>query len=60
MRAALGSAAVAVLGGALTGDASRRDPGPSGVLRFATGEPTAFYAASTASSPPNSKRRILA
>lgn len=45
VRAALGSAAVAVLAGALTGDASRRDPGPSGVLRFATGEPTGFYAA---------------
>jgi TRAP transporter TAXI family solute receptor len=45
LRAALGSAAVAVLGGALTGDASRQAPAPSGVLRFATGEPTAFYEA---------------
>jgi TRAP transporter TAXI family solute receptor len=45
LRAAAGSAAVAVLGGALLGDASRQDPGPSGVLRLATGEPTAFYAA---------------
>lgn len=45
LRAALGSAAVAVLGGALTGDVSRQRPGPGGVLRFATGEPTAFYEA---------------
>ncbi|MGW2050668.1 TAXI family TRAP transporter solute-binding subunit [Streptomyces sp. NPDC001858] len=45
LHAALGSAAVAVLGGALTGDASLQRPGPSGVLRFATGEPTAFYEA---------------
>ncbi|MFF3378629.1 TAXI family TRAP transporter solute-binding subunit [Streptomyces sp. NPDC002680] len=45
LHAALGTAAVAVLGGALTGDVSRQRPGPSGVLRFATGEPTAFYEA---------------
>ncbi|MFC7264653.1 TAXI family TRAP transporter solute-binding subunit [Streptomyces lutosisoli] len=45
LRAALGSAAVAVLGGALVGDASRQDPGPSGVLRLATGEPTGLHAA---------------
>ncbi|KOU73596.1 C4-dicarboxylate ABC transporter substrate-binding protein [Streptomyces sp. MMG1533] len=45
LRAALGTAAVAVLGGALTGDASGQRPGPGGVLRFATGEPTAFYVA---------------
>ncbi|MGW0334684.1 TAXI family TRAP transporter solute-binding subunit [Streptomyces sp. NPDC003011] len=45
VRAALGTAAVAVLGGALTGDTSSQRPGPSGVLRFATGEPTAFYEA---------------
>ncbi|MFD5629712.1 MULTISPECIES: TAXI family TRAP transporter solute-binding subunit [unclassified Streptomyces] len=45
LRAALGSAAVAVLGGALTSDASRQRPAPGGVLRFATGEPTAFYEA---------------
>ncbi|MGC5564965.1 TAXI family TRAP transporter solute-binding subunit [Streptomyces sp. FR-108] len=45
LHAALGTAAVAVLGGALTGDASGQRPGPSGVLRIATGEPTAFYEA---------------
>ncbi|MFD3308134.1 TAXI family TRAP transporter solute-binding subunit [Streptomyces sp. NPDC058694] len=45
LHAALGTAAVAVLGGALMGDTSRQRPGPSGVLRFATGEPTAFYEA---------------
>ncbi|MGW0871023.1 TAXI family TRAP transporter solute-binding subunit [Streptomyces sp. NPDC002740] len=45
LHAALGTAAAAVLGGALTADASRQLPGPSGVLRVATGEPTAFYAA---------------
>ncbi|MFF3485037.1 TAXI family TRAP transporter solute-binding subunit [Streptomyces sp. NPDC002701] len=45
LHAALGTAAVAVLGGALTADASRTRPGPSGVLRVATGEPTAFYEA---------------
>ncbi|MCT9082940.1 TAXI family TRAP transporter solute-binding subunit [Streptomyces fulvoviolaceus] len=45
LHAALGTAAVAVLGGALTADVSRQRPGPSGALRFATGEPTAFYAA---------------
>ncbi|MFJ9537526.1 TAXI family TRAP transporter solute-binding subunit [Streptomyces sp. NPDC101225] len=45
VRAAVGLAAAAALGGALDGDASRRGVGPSGVLRLATGEPTAFYAA---------------
>ncbi|MFC4500272.1 MULTISPECIES: TAXI family TRAP transporter solute-binding subunit [Streptomyces] len=45
LRTALGTAAVAVLGGALAADTSRQRPGPSGVLRFATGEPTAFYEA---------------
>ncbi|MFL1901965.1 TAXI family TRAP transporter solute-binding subunit [Streptomyces tauricus] len=45
LHAALGTAAVAVLGGALTADASGQRPGPSGVLRIATGEPTAFYEA---------------
>jgi TRAP transporter TAXI family solute receptor len=45
LHAALGTAAVAVLGGALTADTSLQRPGPSGVLRFATGEPTAFYEA---------------
>lgn len=45
LHAALGTAAVAVLGGALTADASSQRPGPRGALRFATGEPTAFYAA---------------
>ncbi|OQR64427.1 C4-dicarboxylate ABC transporter substrate-binding protein [Streptomyces maremycinicus] len=44
-RAALGTTAVAVLAGALTADASRQSLGPNGVLRVATGEPTAFYAA---------------
>ncbi|MDH6437684.1 TRAP transporter TAXI family solute receptor [Streptomyces sp. SAI-144] len=45
LRAAFGVTAAAALGGALTGDASSRRPGPRGVLRLATGEPTAFYAA---------------
>ncbi|MFG3004068.1 TAXI family TRAP transporter solute-binding subunit [Streptomyces calvus] len=45
LRAAVGVGAVAGLGGVLAGDASRQDPGPSGELRLATGEPTAFYAA---------------
>ncbi|MET7680433.1 TAXI family TRAP transporter solute-binding subunit [Streptomyces sp. NPDC005423] len=45
LHAALGSAAVAALGSALTGDVSRQRPGPTGVLRIATGEPTAFYEA---------------
>ncbi|MEU5700301.1 TAXI family TRAP transporter solute-binding subunit [Streptomyces aurantiacus] len=45
LHAALGATAVAVLGGALTADTSRQRPGPSGVLRVATGEPTAFYEA---------------
>lgn len=42
LHAVLGTAA---LGGALTSDTPRRRPVPSGVLRFATGEPTAFYEA---------------
>lgn len=45
LRAAVGSAGAVALGAVLAGDASRQDPGPSGVLRLATGEPTAFYAA---------------
>ncbi|MFJ2163211.1 TAXI family TRAP transporter solute-binding subunit [Streptomyces sp. NPDC087856] len=45
LHAALGVTTAAVLGGALTADASGQRPGPSGVLRFATGEPTAFYEA---------------
>ncbi|MFJ4617584.1 TAXI family TRAP transporter solute-binding subunit [Streptomyces sp. NPDC088812] len=45
LHAALGTAAAAVLGGVLTADTSRQRPGPRGVLRFATGEPTAFYEA---------------
>lgn len=45
LRAAFGVTAAAALGGALTGDASSRRPGPRGILRLATGEPTAFYAA---------------
>jgi len=45
MRAGVGVAAAVALGGALDGDVSRRSVGPSGVLRLATGEPTAFYAA---------------
>ncbi|WP_328935926.1 MULTISPECIES: TAXI family TRAP transporter solute-binding subunit [unclassified Streptomyces] len=45
LHAALGVTTAAVLGGVLTGDASGQRPGPSGVLRFATGEPTAFYEA---------------
>ncbi|MFJ4632968.1 TAXI family TRAP transporter solute-binding subunit [Streptomyces sp. NPDC088847] len=45
LHAALGATTAAVLGGALTGDTSGQRPGPSGVLRFATGEPTAFYEA---------------
>ncbi|MEV7886992.1 TAXI family TRAP transporter solute-binding subunit [Streptomyces sp. NPDC002817] len=45
LQAALGTAALGVLGGALTADTPRRRPVPSGVLRFATGEPTAFYEA---------------
>jgi TRAP transporter TAXI family solute receptor len=45
LRAAVGAAGVAALGGALAGDAARPRTGPSGVLRLATGEPTAFYAA---------------
>jgi TRAP transporter TAXI family solute receptor len=45
IRAAVGVAAAVALGGALDGDVSRQSIGPSGVLRLATGEPTAFYAA---------------
>jgi TRAP transporter TAXI family solute receptor len=45
MRTAAGVAAAAALGGVLVGDASRQGTGPSGILRLATGEPTAFYAA---------------
>ncbi|MHC3474312.1 TAXI family TRAP transporter solute-binding subunit [Streptomyces sp. 7R007] len=45
LRASVGAAAAVGLGGVLAGDASRQKPGPSGVLRLATGEPTAFYAA---------------
>ncbi|MBK6016499.1 TAXI family TRAP transporter solute-binding subunit [Streptomyces sp. MBT53] len=45
LHAALGATTAAVLGGALTGDTSGQRPGLSGVLRFATGEPTAFYEA---------------
>ncbi|MFJ9425834.1 TAXI family TRAP transporter solute-binding subunit [Streptomyces sp. NPDC101249] len=45
LRAGLGAALGGLLGGALAADGSRQDPGPSGVLRIATGEPTAFYAA---------------
>ncbi|MFJ3666916.1 TAXI family TRAP transporter solute-binding subunit [Streptomyces sp. NPDC090106] len=45
LRGALGAAGAVALGGALTGDVSGQRPGPGGVLRFATGEPTAFYEA---------------
>ncbi|WP_053846126.1 TAXI family TRAP transporter solute-binding subunit [Streptomyces sp. NRRL B-24085] len=45
LRGAFGLTAAAVLGGALTADTSARRPGPRGILRLATGEPTAFYAA---------------
>jgi TRAP transporter TAXI family solute receptor len=45
MRTAAGVVAAVALGGALVGDVSRQGTGPSGVLRLATGEPTAFYAA---------------
>ncbi|MCI3241732.1 TAXI family TRAP transporter solute-binding subunit [Streptomyces spinosisporus] len=45
LRAGVGVVAAAALGGVLVGDASRQSTGPSGVLRLATGEPTAFYAA---------------
>lgn len=45
LRAALGTAAGAALGGAVAGDAARQNPGPTGLLRLATGEPTAFYEA---------------
>ncbi|WP_151772186.1 TAXI family TRAP transporter solute-binding subunit [Streptomyces abyssomicinicus] len=43
LRAGAGAAALAA--GGLAGDTPRRRPGPSGLLRIATGEPTAFYAA---------------
>ncbi|MET7568542.1 TAXI family TRAP transporter solute-binding subunit [Streptomyces sp. NPDC005492] len=45
LRATLGAAAVALLGGALAGDGPLRDSGPSGVLRLATGEPEGLHAA---------------
>ncbi|MFJ8826542.1 TAXI family TRAP transporter solute-binding subunit [Streptomyces sp. NPDC102467] len=45
LRAALGTASAAALGGTLAGDVSGRSRGPGGVLRLATGEPTAFYEA---------------
>ncbi|MHB9756033.1 TAXI family TRAP transporter solute-binding subunit [Streptomyces sp. BYX5S] len=45
LRTGFGAAAAVALGGALAGDASGQAPGPSGVLRLATGEPTAFYEA---------------
>ncbi|MYT74659.1 MULTISPECIES: TAXI family TRAP transporter solute-binding subunit [unclassified Streptomyces] len=45
LRAALGAASAVALGGALAGDVAGQGRGPSGVLRLATGEPTAFYEA---------------
>lgn len=45
LRAAFGATATVALGGVLAGDVSGRGRGPSGVLRLATGEPTAFYEA---------------
>ncbi|MEU6160211.1 TAXI family TRAP transporter solute-binding subunit [Streptomyces sp. NPDC047130] len=45
LRAAGGAGALALLAGGAAGDAPRRHGGPGGVLRIATGEPTAFYAA---------------
>ncbi|WP_399881049.1 TAXI family TRAP transporter solute-binding subunit [Streptomyces sp. BBFR51] len=45
LRAALATAAAGTLGGLLAGDLARDGSGPSGLLRLATGEPTAFYAA---------------
>ncbi|QKW01858.1 TAXI family TRAP transporter solute-binding subunit [Streptomyces sp. NA02536] len=45
LRTGAGAAAAVALGGVLAGDTSGRGPGPGGVLRLATGEPTAFYAA---------------
>ncbi|MFE6887694.1 TAXI family TRAP transporter solute-binding subunit [Streptomyces sp. NPDC057694] len=45
LRAALGTASAVALGGALAGDIGGQGRGPSGVLRLATGEPTAFYEA---------------
>ncbi|CAL9339806.1 TAXI family TRAP transporter solute-binding subunit [Streptomyces sp. enrichment culture] len=45
LRAACGTAAAGVLGGLLAGDLAHGRSGPSGLLRLASGEPTAFYAA---------------
>ncbi|MET9827402.1 TAXI family TRAP transporter solute-binding subunit [Streptomyces sp. NPDC006349] len=45
LRAVFGTAAAGALGGVLAGDLARGRSGPSGLLRLATGEPTAFYAA---------------
>ncbi|WP_040906449.1 twin-arginine translocation signal domain-containing protein [Streptomyces griseoflavus] len=45
LRTGAGAAAAVALGGVLAGDTSGRGPGPGGVRRLATGEPTAFYAA---------------
>ncbi|MER5437829.1 TAXI family TRAP transporter solute-binding subunit [Streptomyces sp. NPDC002790] len=45
LRSALGAAAAVALGGAVASDATRPRGEPSGVLRLATGEPTAFYEA---------------
>ncbi|WP_333753305.1 TAXI family TRAP transporter solute-binding subunit [Streptomyces sp. IBSBF 2394] len=45
LRAAFGTAAAGALGGVLAGDLAHGRSGPDGVLRLATGEPTAFYAA---------------
>ncbi|MFJ5837483.1 TAXI family TRAP transporter solute-binding subunit [Streptomyces shenzhenensis] len=45
LRVALGSTAAVALSCALAGDTSRRERGLDGLLRIATGEPTAFYAA---------------
>ncbi|MFF8682986.1 TAXI family TRAP transporter solute-binding subunit [Streptomyces sp. NPDC015237] len=45
LRTALGTAAAGALGGLVAGDGAVGASGPRGVLRLATGEPTAFYAA---------------
>lgn len=45
LRAALGAAAAGALGGLVAGDCAVGGSGPRGMLRLATGEPTAFYAA---------------
>ncbi|MFH9811330.1 TAXI family TRAP transporter solute-binding subunit [Streptomyces olivaceus] len=45
LRAALGAAATGGLGGVLAGDLAHGRSGPNGLLRLASGEPTAFYAA---------------